>query len=201
MALVREYRDALDEPIEIETKHITLLDYLQEHHKDGFNQPVDVFMNDVLLEVSEYRIKLFDDDIINIVFKPADPGTILINIAVSFLVAVVVNALFPEDEPSMPTVGSTDYRSIKNPQSVYSLNSNNNSFAAGQTIPVIYGAIKSTPSLIAPPYRKYIGNEEYLYQLFCLGAGDIDIDDILISDTSSTNVSSDSFIYKKISQD
>jgi len=198
MAIIKEIDNVLAISKEPISHKGTLLSYLMENHPQGFNQPVDVFKNDVLLEVDDFDCKLSDDDVILIVFKPA--WEIAAQVVIAALVSTAIAYIFAEDPPSMPQIGASDYRSVKNPQSIYSLNTNQNQFGAGQTIPIIYGTVKTTPSLIAPPYRMYDKNEEFLYQLMCLGAGTFDIDDILVSDTSSEDINTESFEYKIITQ-
>lgn len=196
MAIIKTTDNVLSEPSITVSSHGSLIDYLQEVHPNGFNQPVDVFLNNVALPVDKFDTPLADDDEVTLIFKPA--AEIAVAVLVSALVSTAVAYIFAEDPPSMPQIPSQDYRSVKNPQSVYSLNANQNQFGAGQTIPVIYGSINITPSLIAPPYRLYDGNEEFLYQLMCLGVGDIAIDDVLIADASSVDIRSDAFDYQRI---
>lgn len=65
----------------------------------------------------------------------------------------------------------------------YSLDAQGNAARIGAPIPVQYGRVRCYPDLAALPYAEFAGEEQYLYQLFCLGAGEYDVEDIRIEDT------------------
>lgn len=46
-----------------------------------------------------------------------------------------------------------------------------NQARTGQRIPDIYGTVRSTPDLIAPPYNVYNNNEQVQYSYMCVGRG------------------------------
>jgi hypothetical protein len=52
-----------------------------------------------------------------------------------------------------------------------------------EPIPVLYGRHLVYPDLAASPYTEYANNEQYLYQLFCIGQGFYDTLKIRIEDT------------------
>lgn len=83
--------------------------------------------------------------------------------------------------PSLPKsqVNST----LSAPSPTYTLSAQGNVSRIGDAIPVIYGTMKIYPNYGAQPYTEYAGNEQYLYQLFCVGQGYYDIDGIYIYDT------------------
>ena len=64
-----------------------------------------------------------------------------------------------------------------------------NQIKLGSPIESSYGRVRIWPSYGAKPYNRYIGNEAYQYQLFCLGQGSYEIeqqsgqDAIFIEDT------------------
>lgn len=82
----------------------------------------------------------------------------------------LVNAVLPP--PKLP---SLDY---KNPSSspTYDTTAQGNTARLGQAIPVHYGRHLVYPDYGAEPYAEFIGNEQYLYQLFCVGQGSYSID-------------------------
>lgn len=45
----------------------------------------------------------------------------------------------------------------------------------GDPIPVIYGTYRVYPDVAAITFSDFVGNDQYLYQLFCVGHGDFDI--------------------------
>ena len=102
--------------------------------------------------------------------------------AVMMVGSMVVNTLIPP--PSLDS--SQQASAMAAPSPTYSLGAQGNSARLGAAIPVQYGRVRSFPDFAAMPYVEFAGNEQYLYQLFCLGCGQysiekIEIDDALIS--------------------
>lgn len=87
--------------------------------------------------------------------------------------AALINALLPMPEPA----------TLPNPSPTYTLGAQGNAARIDQAIPAQYGRLLVYPDLAAQPYVEFAGNEQYLYQLFCLGLGEYDIEDIRIEDT------------------
>lgn len=86
-----------------------------------------------------------------------------------------------------PPVYTPDtYASLANPSPTYNLQAQGNYARLGQSIPVRYGRTRFFPDFAAQPYGDYAGNEQYLYQLFCLGFGEFDIHQIYIEDQALT---------------
>jgi len=69
------------------------------------------------------------------------------------------------------------------PDPVFSLSGQRNTMKIMEPIEVAYGRNKLWPSYAARPFNKYEGNEQYLYQLFCLGQGEFQVHGIYIEDT------------------
>ena len=91
--------------------------------------------------------------------------------------AALVNILIPPESLSN-SVAKTESASP-----TYSIAAQGNSARIGEPIPVQYGRHISWPDFAASPYVEYSGNEQYLYQLFCIGMGEYDIEAIRIEDT------------------
>lgn len=90
----------------------------------------------------------------------------------------LVNALIPAQ------VDTASYKQSGIEASpTYSLSAQGNSARIGDAIPVQYGRMKCYPDFAAAPYCEYSGNEQYLYELFCIGLGEYDISNIYIEDT------------------
>ena len=85
----------------------------------------------------------------------------------------VVNALLPTRQPAQ----------LPAPSPTYSIGAQGNTARLDQAIAVQYGRLLVYPDFAAQPYVEFAGNEQYLYQLLCLGAGDYDIEEIRIEDT------------------
>ena len=72
----------------------------------------------------------------------------------------------------------------RQPDPTYSLNGANNQLKLNNPIEVAYGRNKLWPSYASRPFTRYLGNEQYLYQLLCLGQGEFDIEGVFIDDTN-----------------
>lgn len=72
----------------------------------------------------------------------------------------------------------------RQPDPTYSLNGANNQLRLNNPIEVAYGRNKLWPSYASRPFTRYLGNEQYLYQLLCLGQGEFDIEGVFIDDTN-----------------
>lgn len=106
-------------------------------------------------------------------------GVAIANAAVGMLGAALVNALIPT-----PTANSSSkLSSAASASPTYSLSAQGNTARLEQAIPVQYGRLQCFPDFAAMPYVEYAGNEQYLYQLLCIGAGQYDIEAIRIEDT------------------
>ncbi|MBY4866786.1 hypothetical protein K6W76_09725 [Burkholderia anthina] len=90
--------------------------------------------------------------------------------------SLLVNALVPPAQVGQNVTGSTT-------SPTYGLQSNGNQARLLDSIPVIYGHMKTKPDLASQPYTEFIGNEQYLYQLFCITQGRYQVEQILIGDT------------------
>lgn len=93
---------------------------------------------------------------------------------IMMLGSMAINVLFPIPRPSQ----------LPSPSPTYQLDAQGNYARLGAPIPVQYGRLLAYPDLAAQPYTEFAGNEQYLYQLLCLGAGDYDIEEIRIKDTA-----------------
>lgn len=100
--------------------------------------------------------------------------------AITIGALALVNAVLPP--PKLP---SQDYKSPSF-SPTYSIGSQGNSARLGQAIPSQYGRHICYPDYAAEPYAEFVGNEQYLYQLFCVGQGyySIDPSEMRLDDTS-----------------
>jgi hypothetical protein len=55
-------------------------------------------------------------------------------------------------------------------------------------IPDIFGTVRATPDLIAPPYKIFENNSEIEFSYMCIGRGWYDIDDVRDGDTLCVNI-------------
>lgn len=98
---------------------------------------------------------------------------------VSMAGGILINTLVPTPKPSLNGMTYSGYSQSP----TYSLQAQGNEARLGNPIPVIYGRHLIYPDFAAQPYYRYINNEQYVYQLHCIGQGEYDIEQIRIEDT------------------
>jgi hypothetical protein len=101
---------------------------------------------------------------------------------VSVVGSMVLNALLPNSTPNQVRQGN-----IGSPSPTYTIEGQGNSARLQEPIPVQYGRHIAYPDFIADPYTEYSGNEQYLYQLLCLGQGEFNIEVVRVEDTPIEN--------------
>lgn len=104
-----------------------------------------------------------------------------VSMAVMAAGSMLVNAIVPAKTTSVAQ-GTTN-------SPTYSLAASGNVARLLEAIPVLYGRMNTTPDLAATPYTEYLGNDLYVYELFCISKGEIEIEQILIGTTDIGNFS------------
>ena len=134
----------------------------------AFIRPTLCWLNgQVLLRAEWATVQLQDRDILHLVTLPGDPISLMVVAAVSVASLAITTSLTPR--PTLP-----GYLPEADP--VYSLLGTRNQNRLNQPIEVPYGCVRLWPSFAAQPYTQYASNEQILYQLFCLGQGEYDIE-------------------------
>lgn len=100
---------------------------------------------------------------------------------VSVAGGMLVNTFVPTPKASLNGGGSVSAIATQSP--TYSLQAQGNQARLGSPIPVIYGRHLVYPDFANQPYYGYIDDEQYVYQLHCIGQGEYDIEQIRIEDT------------------
>jgi len=103
---------------------------------------------------------------------------------------LLINALLP------PSVPGGQAQETFNSSPTYSLTAQGNQARLLQPIPRLYGRHILFPDFASQPYSSYEGNDQFLYQLFSLGVGEYNVEEIRIEDTKmwdQVNGFSDSF--------
>lgn len=95
---------------------------------------------------------------------------------ISIAGTALVNAVLPAPKPNLP--GAT-----ASPSPSYSLQAQGNNARLMEPIPVQYGRFRMYPDFAAVPWADYDGKNQFLYQTFCLGVGEYDIERIRIGET------------------
>lgn len=91
--------------------------------------------------------------------------------------SLILNMMFP---PTQPSISQTS-RGTTSP--TYTLSAQGNNARLMEAIPVLYGRMRVYPDFAASPYSEVLGNDEYLYQLFCISQGQLSIEKIQVEDT------------------
>lgn len=112
-------------------------------------------------------------------------GVSIFNAAIGVIGSALVNALIPTPKTSTAQTAS----SLAAASPTYSIGAQGNQARIGQPIPSIYGRMMVYPDFGAMPYVEYAGNEQYLYQLFCLGQGEYSVEQIRVEDTPISSFS------------
>lgn len=106
---------------------------------------------------------------ITVIVYPGDPITIIVAIVAVVVVAAVL---------LKPTIPSVALRNTQTQSSNNELSNRVNKPRPLARIADIYGEVRSTPDLIAVPYKLFINNEEVEYAYSCIGRGHYDPSDI-----------------------
>ena len=184
------------------------IDWLKDKYPLGVGAPFSIYLNNQLIPLDDYDLHVKHDDNVTCIIHPmiataglagvslflATVGNLAISTAVSYLVGKIF-------APNAPQQLESATRSNNKQSSVYNLNSQQNVQRLGQVIPVHYGRVRVYPSLIEAPYYRFENNEQYLYQLMCIGAGKYNLDSVYVSDTNSIDIASSSFRYDILYQD
>lgn len=114
-------------------------------------------------------------------------GSITLKTIVGGAISMAGNALISHafaGRPSNPSSLSVPGGSIPAASPTYNIAAQGNLARLDAAVPVQYGRMMAYPDLAAQPYAEYSGNEQYLYQLLCIGQGYYDVESIRIEDTS-----------------
>ncbi len=145
-----------------------------------FTRPTVVFVDNEPVLRATWETPLEDGQTVKIC-PVVEGGIIVLIIAIIAIAAIAIALTLTVPIPSTPKLAE--------PDPVYSLRGQTNQLKLGDPIECPYGLDRLWPSYGAKPYNKYIDNESFQYQLFCLGHGSFQIeqlegqDHILIEDT------------------
>ena len=102
---------------------------------------------------------------------------------ISLVGTALINTVVPAPKPSIPSMSFGSVGAPPAPSPTYSLSAQGNEARLGQPIPVLYGRHLIYPDLATQPYQEFFNNEQYLFQLFCLGQGEYDLEQVRVEDT------------------
>lgn len=134
-------------------------------------------------EVTANRLSDLPGPFIVIVY-PAGPVALIVALIVVVIAAAVL---------LRPAIPSGSLRNTQNQSPNNGLSDRTNSPRPLARIPDIYGTVRSTPDLIAVPYRIFIDHQEVEYCYMCIGRGSFQVSDVrddktLVSVIAGTSV-------------
>lgn len=148
-----------------------LLDWLK-HHVPNFecreHPPISIAINGNITVQRCWNYVMRDGDIVTIYPEPKDPGTIgtlILKAVVAYGVNYIANKLLA------PKVDDNYNRTTPEGSSIYSANAQGNAARLNGIIPEVFGQHPVYPDYLFPPWREYVGNEEYLNIGLSVGAG------------------------------
>lgn len=145
-------------------------DWMDARYRGYENYITTVSLNGRQFNSQDWHQPLSDDDDVRIMLKPGiDIAALVLSI-----ISVAATALMTPD----PVV--TD---IPEESPTYSLRGQRNQIRLGSGVPVHYGKMRVWPDLIAQPYTQYFGNDQFLYQLFCIGLGEYELEPLKVGET------------------
>lgn len=106
-------------------------------------------------------------------------ATALVQLGVVLGGTFLVSALLPVTPATTDPTTAVAQATIS---PTYSIGPVGNQARLLQPIPKQYGRLKVVPDLIAQPYTKFIGNDQYLFEVFSLGIGKYENEEVRISD-------------------
>lgn len=141
----------------------------------GVLEACDVTPHD---EASVERLEELDGPLL-VVLYPADPITAIIAIAaIAIGVAAAVFLM-----PRVPELANQQTQSPNN-----GLSERTNKPRPGERIPDIFGRVRSTPDLLALPYRVFEDHREVEISFMCIGRGAYDVSSVRDGDTLIENI-------------
>jgi len=105
----------------------------------------------------------------------------LVGGAINMAIGMVVSSLTMETPRA---TAAQQMQSMAAASPTYNLQAQGNQARLGQPIAEHFGRHLNFPDFGAAPYAEYVGNEQFLYQLFVIGQGYYDIEAIRIEDTA-----------------
>lgn len=106
--------------------------------------------------------------------------------AVTAGIAMAGMALVDAIVPVKP-LSTEQQQALAAPSPTYNTQAQGNSARINAAIPEHFGRLRCYPDFAAQPYAEYIDNEQYLYELLCVGRGEYNIETIKIEDTPIQN--------------
>lgn len=113
-------------------------------------------------------------------------------IGIQMVGMALISALMPPPQPTSPQTANA----LAAASTTYNLQAQGNTARLEAAIPEHFGRMLAYPDFAAQPYQEFAGNEQYIYQLLCIGRGSYDIESVRIEDTPIANF--DDIVYEVV---
>lgn len=97
----------------------------------------------------------------------------------------LISAVIPPPQPTSPQSAAA----LAAASPTYNVQAQGNTARLDAAIPEHFGRMLAYPDFAAMPYQEYSGNDQYVFQLLCIGRGEYDIESIRIEDTDISSFS------------
>jgi len=138
-----------------------------------------VLMLAVMVYAPQLGYLAFEGGAIGAAAALGSTGLAAFNAGMVFAGMALVNAIAPPPKPT----SAMQAASLAAPSPTYTLQAQGNSARLDAAIPEHFGYLVAYPEFAAQPYAEFVGNEQYLYQVLCIGRGSYEIGDIRVEDT------------------
>lgn len=174
-------RQVINERHELPGGRFTVASWLS-HSRPGFTDfpvPTVCLHNNRPLMRALWPVTPIEKD--DVVTFFAVPGTWELALIITTVVLTVTSVVlsFVVKPPSI--------REPQAPDPVYELSGQRNQTKLGSPIEVPYGRCRIWPSYAAAAYTVFEGNDQYIFQLYCIGQGRYDIGTLYFEDTPITS--------------
>jgi len=140
----------------------------KQHEDDFYEYPVLALVNNKPVKQSDWGIyELENEDVVNFRILAGDPVSIFAFIGTYWQAIVTIASLIYSLSIDIPGFDSPDQG-----DPVYFIKGQQNQTKVGEPIECPFGRNRLFPSYAARPYSKFENNDQFLYQLFCLGQGE-----------------------------
>jgi hypothetical protein len=173
-----------------------VIDWLQEHHPDGFGMPIKFYVNGEEKPLDDLDYIPDEADVVVIAMMPGGflaAMPLLVKVVIGLAVMAASFFAMQLFAPKVPKQG-------KGPEEreSYTINSDQNAARYGAPIPVVYGDVWMAPDYVTQPYTWFLWDEgayteymsgiQYLDTIMCVGQGYVDVSQIRVGSSDASTL-------------
>jgi len=134
-------------------------------------------LDNMPVEAPQFGDAIHKDAIVIVCPDVGYVGVVLLLVSIAIAAAMY----FLIDIPQGATAGDTN---LPEADPAYTLRGQRNQARLSAVIEKNYGRTRRWPSYMSRPYNQFVGNDQYLYALLCVGLGEYDVEAVRIDDTA-----------------